>query len=287
MSFDSSDRFSVDPSESQIAEGLVTQYAGNNSHRNCLPATAAQMVMAAGGPDIDPQQVIDEVYGVSHAAGSEWPPIIAWFEAKCPGFTFDYHPYFNFDLADQAGAAGRLIGISGWVDNGPTYNIVGEANGLSHASILWSHRPDDSFVMWNIWKGRYENYDRSTMAQTLYEMAVLTAPGSPEFVAQGGGQNNMQIIPRPSQPGRYDAFLVGADEAVWHVAGSLSEILVKGWESFGAKARQGSGVSATWSLDGQTLLVMCIGTDSVPYLMTLDAQTGNKSGWAKMYAKAG
>lgn len=190
MAFNSGDHFTVDPSESQIAEGLDSVYGQANSHFNCVPATATQMIMAAGGPDIDPQLVENMVYGASHRGGSEWSPIIAFLESAVPGFKFNYYPYFNFDIAEQAGDAGLLVGISGWCDNGPFYNPVGEKNGLSHASILWAHNPDDSFVIWNIWRGKFETYSRALLAASLYEMAVLTStPTGGGFMA---GLNDQQ-----------------------------------------------------------------------------------------------
>jgi hypothetical protein len=186
VAFDLRGRYAFDSSESQLAEGSVSSYGEANSHSNCVPSSFCAALVALGGyPDIDPEQITAEVFGAAYRGGYvSFKPAIDWLAAhvaKVPAMTDEP---FDFGKAEAAGQAGNLIVVAGWIV-GSTVKFCDEATaratgGFSHASLLVAHNPDDSFLIFNIWRGTFETYSRAVMAASLYEMSILTPPNKGE-----------------------------------------------------------------------------------------------------------
>jgi hypothetical protein len=189
MSFDLRSKFAFDSTESQIAEG------GFNSHANCVPASFTAALQLGGFPDIDPQLITDQVYGPNYRGGyGTFEKCLDWIAANVPNAPTWTHTGFNFDAAEQAGQAGELIVIAGWIDApSVTFVAVGNARGFSHASLLVAHQADDTFVIWNVWFGTFQTYNRDVIAASLYEMAVMQSTGG-DLMAQLSDAQVAQLL---------------------------------------------------------------------------------------------
>jgi hypothetical protein len=175
LPFDLRSTYTFDATESQIAEGEVSPYGTANSHANCVPASFTAALEMAGYPDIDPQRITNEVFGPNYLGGfGDFSKAIGWISANVPNAPRLSDGPFDFDVAEAAGEAGKLVIIAGWIDApSVTYVAIGGAHGFSHASLLAAHLPNDTFVIWNIWTGTFQTYSRPVIAASLYEMAVM------------------------------------------------------------------------------------------------------------------
>ncbi len=174
MSWDLRSQYRFDATEGQIPEGQISVYGPANSHANCIPASFTAALNLAGGPDIDPQRMTNEVFGPAYRGGTgKFTWAIEWIKANVPSAPAISDGAFDFAAADAAGAAGQLIVIAGWIDAASVTFVPGPTT-FSHASLLVAHLANDQFVIWNTWTGQLQTYSRSTLAASLYEMAIFS-----------------------------------------------------------------------------------------------------------------
>jgi hypothetical protein len=168
-----------------VPEERAFVLADNVITGNCVPSSFTAALAMAGYPDIDPQQITDDVYGPNYRGGyGNFEKALTWIAANVPNAPSWNHGAFDFDVAEAAGEAAKLIVIAGWID-APSVSFVGVggAHGFSHASLLAAHLDDDTFVIWNVWLGKFQTYSRDVMAASLYEMAVMETTSGGDFMS--------------------------------------------------------------------------------------------------------
>lgn len=184
--FDLRSRYAFDASEGQIPEGAVSGYGHANEKANCVPASFTAALLLAGFPDIDPEQVTVDIYGLNYRGGfGNFTRTIDWIRAMVPNApTFSDGP-FDFNAAEAAGQAGQLIIVAGWIiPSSVTFAAQSVSGGFSHASLLVAHLPGDKYVIWNTWFGQMQTYDRAVLAASLYEMSIASG-------LHGGGSGSL------------------------------------------------------------------------------------------------
>lgn len=182
--FDLRNRYAFDATEGQIPEGAVSGYGHANEKANCVPASFTAALILAGLPDIDPQRVTYEIYGANYRGGfGDFSRTIAWIRANVPGAPSFTDGPFDFNAAEAAGQAGKVIIVAGWINpDSVTFTSPSQARGFSHASLLAAHLSGDKYVIWNTWTGQLQTYDRAVLAASLYEMSVMSG-----LYSSGGG----------------------------------------------------------------------------------------------------
>lgn len=173
--FDLRPLYPFDSTEGQIPEGNVSVYGPANSHANCVPASFTAALALAGYPDVDPQLVTNEIYGPNYRGGfGDFTRMIAWVRSHVANAPACSDGGFDFNVAEAAGQAGKLIVVAGWiVPSSVTFAAQSVSGGFSHASILAAHLAGDKYVIWNTWFGQFQTYDKAVLAASLYEMSVM------------------------------------------------------------------------------------------------------------------
>src|SRR5258708_39646170 len=118
MSWDLRTRYNFDATEAQIPEGQVSVYGFANAPANCVPASFTAALDLAGYPDIDPQQITDDLYGANYRGGyGTFDKCLGWIAAHVPNAPTWTHTFQPIDFAaiDRAGTAGQLIVFAGFI----------------------------------------------------------------------------------------------------------------------------------------------------------------------------
>lgn len=174
----------VGPEEGQQAEG------GRNRPNNCVPDAMSIVTRAYGGPDLEPQDIVNEAYGRTYLGYTDYEPILAVIRRHFPALppVWTGNPVDTIGTMDQHAVQGHAVVASFWSDGN---GVIKPWNtGILHVCVVQAHQAGRLFVR------NSEDMSLPSFSESDFRQATSGAAGALAiFLAPLPSQ-----APAPSQP---------------------------------------------------------------------------------------